>query len=236
MTEPHASWADIYDLVYEESFGKFYDALTNATIDQIKKTVQPPASIVDFGAGTGRLSIPLAAHGYIVTAVEPCQEMYDQLRNKPGGEAISGFIGKMEDFETDTRFDMAICVFTVLLYLPDETSLRASLAAAYKSLRSGGYLLIDVPLRGIFNSFRSTTSLIQREVTVTRESDDIYLYEERSTLNRDGRETCYTDQFNIRYWNPERVLRVLTESGFSLKEDISEEFAGSCSEYFLMQK
>ena len=53
MTVPHASWAGIYDLVYEESFGQFYDALTNTTIDQIKKTVQPPASIVDFGAGTG---------------------------------------------------------------------------------------------------------------------------------------------------------------------------------------
>ena len=180
MTEPHASWADIYDLVYEESFGKFYDALTNATIDQIKKTVQPPASIVDFGAGTGRLSIPLAAHGYIVRAVEPCQEMYDQLRDKPGGEAISRFIGKMEDFETDTRFDMAICVFTVLLYLPDETSLRASLEAAYKSLRSGGYLLIDVPLRDIFNSFQSTTNLVQRDVTVTPGHNDTYYMKKRA--------------------------------------------------------
>ena len=172
----------------------------------------------------------------MVTAVEPCQEMYDQLRDKPGGETISGFIGKMEDFETDTRFDMAICVFTVLLYLLDETSLRASLEAAYKALRSGGYLLIDVPLRGIFNSFRSNTSLIQRDVTVTPEHDDIYLYEEKSTLTRDGHETLYTDQFNIRYWNPEKVLQVLTETGFSLKEDISEDFTGSGSEYFLMQK
>ena len=74
MIGPHASWAGIYDLVYEESFGQFYEALTDTTIDQIKKTVHPPASIVDFGAGTGRLSIPLATSGYMITAVEPCRE------------------------------------------------------------------------------------------------------------------------------------------------------------------
>jgi hypothetical protein len=91
-------------------------------------------------------------------------------------------------------------------------------------------------LRGIFNSFQSTTSLVQRDVTVTPGHNDIYLYEEKSTLTRDGRETCYTDQFDIRYWNPEKVLQVLVETGFSIKEDISEVFAGSGSDYFLMQK
>ena len=142
----------------------------------------------------------------------------------------------MEDFETGIRFDMAICVFTVLLYLLDETSLRASLEAAYNALRPGGYLLIDVPSRNIFNNFWSNTSQLQRDVTVTPEHDDIYLYKEKSTLIRNGCERLYTDEFKIRYWNSENVLRVLTETGFFIKKDISEEFMGSGSEYFLMEK
>jgi len=60
MKMPHASWANIYDLAYEQSFGRFYDALTHATIEQIKESIQLPARIVDFGAGTGRISIPLS--------------------------------------------------------------------------------------------------------------------------------------------------------------------------------
>lgn len=76
---PHASWADVYDLAYEQSFGLFYSELTKATIELITETLHTGGSIVDFGAGTGRLSIPLAEKHYDVTAVDPCQEMLDQL-------------------------------------------------------------------------------------------------------------------------------------------------------------
>jgi len=48
----------------------------------IAKKVQPPAKIVDFGAGTGRLSIPLSRKGFDVTAVEPCENMLNQLKRK----------------------------------------------------------------------------------------------------------------------------------------------------------
>ena len=115
MTEPHASWADVYDLAYEESYGDFYNSLTETTVEQIKGIVESPARIVDFGAGTGRLAIPLASCGYDVLAVEPSGTMLSQMHKKPGGDAIPGFTGKMQDFQTDTPFDMAICVFTVLL-------------------------------------------------------------------------------------------------------------------------
>ena len=236
MTTPHASWATVYDLVYKESFGEFYDALANTTIEQIQNVVQPPARIVDFGAGTGRLSIPLAESGYKVVAVEPCQKMFDQLQGKPGGQAIPGFIGKIEDFQADSTFDMAICVFTVLLYLLDETSLKSSFKAAYDSLRPGGVMLVDIPSRGIFNSFQRDSGMVQREVTVTSGRDDLFLYEEKSTLTHDGRMTLYTDRFDIRYWDTDKVLQVLSETGFSVKNDLSSVFMGSGSRYFLMEK
>lgn len=58
--QPHSSWADVYDLAYQRSFGEFYNHLTDATVEMIVGRIRPPARIVDFGAGTGRLSIPLA--------------------------------------------------------------------------------------------------------------------------------------------------------------------------------
>ena len=124
MTTPHSSWAEFYDKAYEHSFGKFYYQFTNETIKQIESCVQPPARIVDFGAGTGRLSIPLANNGYRVVAVDPCKQMLDQLSGKQGGDCVTTFVGQMQDFQTDAPFDMAICVFTVLLYLLDEESLQ----------------------------------------------------------------------------------------------------------------
>ena len=79
MSTPHASWASVYDFIYKESFGELYDLLTERTVKQIKRYISPPARIVDFGAGTGRLSIPLSESGFNVVAVEPCDKMVDQL-------------------------------------------------------------------------------------------------------------------------------------------------------------
>ena len=49
---------------------------------------------------------------------------------------------------------MALCVFTVLLYLLDEEALEQSLEAAFRALRSGGTLLIDIPSKALFRSSR----------------------------------------------------------------------------------
>ncbi len=47
--------------------------------------------MVDLGAGTGKLTRALAALGHDVIAVEPFEEMLDQLRaNVPGVEAVTG--------------------------------------------------------------------------------------------------------------------------------------------------
>ena len=78
--------------------------------------------------------------------------------------------------------------------------------------------------------------MVQREVTVTPGHDDLYLYEEKSTLTRDGGMTLYRDQFDIKYWEVDKVLQVLSETGFSVKKDLSNVFMGSGSRYFLMEK
>jgi SAM-dependent methyltransferase len=50
-----------------------------------------PADVVDLGAGTGKLTRSLVAHGHRVTAVEPLPEMLEQLRGAvPGATALVG--------------------------------------------------------------------------------------------------------------------------------------------------
>jgi SAM-dependent methyltransferase len=44
----------------------------------------PGTRVVDLGAGTGLLALPLAARGLAVTAVEPARAMLDALRGTPG--------------------------------------------------------------------------------------------------------------------------------------------------------
>jgi ubiquinone/menaquinone biosynthesis C-methylase UbiE len=50
-------------------------------IDALSELVPPGARILDIGAGTGHLALPLAARGFEVLAVEPAQEMLARLRD-----------------------------------------------------------------------------------------------------------------------------------------------------------
>lgn len=51
---PHSSWAQVYDLAYERSFGAFYTALSDETTALVRERAKIPAKVVDFGSGTGR--------------------------------------------------------------------------------------------------------------------------------------------------------------------------------------
>lgn len=237
MTTPHESWASVYDIAYEQSFGEFYHDLTSITIETIENTIKPPAKIVDFGAGTGRLSIPLSSMGYEVLAVEPSGQMLKQLRKKPGASSVSTFQGKMQEFQTDTSYDMAICVFTVILYLLDEESLEKSIEAAANALCHDGFLFIDIPSDTIFQSYQRNTAIMQRSVSVSsKPDDDIYEYSEQITINQNSQSTTYTDYFKIRNWKVKNVLKILSNYGFTIKDDLSSKYAGAGSIYYLMKK
>jgi len=132
---------------------------------------------------------------------------------------------------------MALCVFTVLLYLLDEDSLNKALIAAHTSLKPGGFLLIDIPSRAIFSSYSRDDDLIERSVSVINQIGNIYSYQEDMKVKlQDGRESRYQDTFSIRYWPPELVMVALQEVGFVLEADISHRFSGSGSHYFIMKK
>ena len=177
-SSPHSSWAKVYDLAYDRSFGEFYNSLTVATIQVITDIIRPGGRIVDFGAGTGRLSIPLAEDDFEVTSVDPCYEMLCQLKQKKReGMRLRTVCSRMQDFREDD-FDLAICVFTVLLYLLDEESLKKAISVAHDSLKPGGLLLIDIPSRTIFQNYSVKDDLMERSVSVIKDNEDIYRYQE----------------------------------------------------------
>ena len=129
---PHDLWAGYYDFVYEQAFGRCYRDLTDLTLRTIAGLHQPPCAVVDFGAGTGRLSVPLAAAGYVVTAIEPSGPMLDVLQKKAraAGVRIDSRAGRMQDCALPADYDIALCLFTTISYLLDEDSLAAGLRCA----------------------------------------------------------------------------------------------------------
>jgi FkbM family methyltransferase len=238
VRQPHDSWAEAYDLAYEEEFGALYARLTDLSVEVITGLLPPGGSIVDFGAGTGRLAIPLARAGYRVTAVEPSSAMLEQLRQRDAAVQVDCVHAAMQDFESAARFDLAICVFTVVTYLLDEQALAAAMGAASRCLKSRGKLLADVPSRAVFASRSASTGRMSREVTVQRlaRNAPLYRYEEHLTVEGAGGTNSYRDAFTIRHWTREQVLEAALAAGLALDRDLSEAFAGTGSEYLLLRK
>jgi 2-polyprenyl-3-methyl-5-hydroxy-6-metoxy-1,4-benzoquinol methylase len=236
MTTPHASWAFAYDRLYEVSFGSFYERLTELTLAHIQEAIQFNSKIIDFGAGTGRLAIPLAKMGHSVTAVEPCTEMLDVLRTKVGSEKIECVCLKMQDYSSPPRFDFATCVFTVLIYLLDDSDLRASMRSVSQALKPGGQLLLDVPSRAVFRGLSFNSESCNRNVQVTPLAGDIFQYVEVSDIKTTQGVETFTDSFKIRYWKSKDVLKIAQEMGLTIEMDFSDDFSGSGAEYFLLRK
>jgi len=233
MPVPHASWAHCYDFAYENSHGALYQSLTDLTLSTIRELRQPPCSLVDFGAGTGRLAIPLAQSGYAVTAVEPCSEMMGILLSKAAAERlrIQPRVERIQDFDGQGQFDIALCVYTTVLYLLDETSLRQALSRLAESLTKGGHLLIDIPSRHAFQSYCRQTSVLDRNVVIRPAGGDIYSYHEKTRCLMDGSWQDCEDGFAIRFWPLEAILSFLQEQGVEC-EGPDMWFQGTGADYY----
>jgi 2-polyprenyl-3-methyl-5-hydroxy-6-metoxy-1,4-benzoquinol methylase len=80
--KPHDNWAEVYDEVYTATFGDSYTMITRIALEIIQEKTELGAEILDIGAGTGRLSIPLLQRGYSVSAVDASTKMLDVLKRK----------------------------------------------------------------------------------------------------------------------------------------------------------
>jgi len=212
---PHESWAQWYDFVYEQSFGTFYEQLTQLTLSTVRDLCPAPARLLDAGAGTGRLSIPLAAQGYEVDAMDASEAMLDVLNGKAeiARVRVNRRVARLQDCVLPPEFNLVLCVFTTVSYLTDETALAAAVRNLAGALVPGGKLLIDIPDRAVFQSHDRITPVLERRVSVDQLDTDLYRYHERTRCFDGGLWQGFEDEFVIRYWPVGLVTHLLAQHG-----------------------
>ena len=100
----------------------------------------PPARVLDAGAGTGFLSLLLAAQGYQVTAMDLSTGMLEKLRAKATGQGLDVEIVRADAVSPpDGPFD-AVVERHLLWTLPDPP---AALAAWRQAVPTGRLVLIE---------------------------------------------------------------------------------------------
>jgi len=239
--EPHDNWADFYDFVYENTYGAAtYNAFTKTTIAAIRN-ILPMGSVIDYGAGTGRLAIPLKQHGYNVTAVEISAQMARVLEEKALALNLDIPIHacSISEFNGEPA-DLALCVFTVLSYNTTEDAIKAIISNIANNLKSKGYFFFDLPDAVFFNMgnlFNINRSNFRRTVDIIPTADNsLYTYSEVCSGVFNGNEFSYEDHFSLKQWDKNYINQILVNAGFSLLSKNYPQFASSGSSYFLYQK
>jgi|GEM_PF-69405 len=98
--------------------------------------------VVEWGAGTGRIAVPLAGAGHDVAAVELSEAMAARGRKKGG--AIEWIVGDMRGARLGRAFRLAVCAFNSFLCLLSVEDALAFLRNAREHLVPGGLLGVEV--------------------------------------------------------------------------------------------
>ncbi|GGF13879.1 methyltransferase [Aliidongia dinghuensis] len=104
--------------------------------DIVAAAVPAGGSILELGAGVGRITHPLLPRGYRVTAVDNSPEMLAEIR---GAETV---LADIEDLALDRQFD-AVLMGSCLIHAPGFETRHALLATCRRHLAPDGQVLIQ---------------------------------------------------------------------------------------------
>ncbi|ETW24133.1 class I SAM-dependent methyltransferase [Mycobacterium gastri] len=104
--------------------------------EQLHALLPPRSSVLELGAGTGRIADPLAQLGHRVTAVDDSARMLAEVRHARPVRA------RIEDLQLDERFDAVLLATNLIHYRGDDLR-RAVLTSIARHLKPTGKAVIQ---------------------------------------------------------------------------------------------
>jgi SAM-dependent methyltransferase len=143
----HYRDAALYDYEYRRRRADvaFYKELA-------RKRLGEGGRILELGAGSGRLTIPLARAGYDVVAVDASAPMLAQLRKRvealpeSAGRRITIAKGDLRDFSVGAKFPLVIAAFNVIEHLYTRGEVAACFEHVVAHLAPAGAFAFDVQM------------------------------------------------------------------------------------------
>jgi len=140
------------DGYFDERVAATYDEDTadRSTPEVLDPTVDVLAALagdgraLEFGIGTGRIALPLAARGVPVVGIELSTSMVAQMAAKPGGEAIDVTIGDLSTTRVDGAFSLVFLVFNTIMNLTTQAAQVACFRNAAAHLSPAGCFVVEV--------------------------------------------------------------------------------------------
>ncbi|HET9720379.1 MAG TPA: class I SAM-dependent methyltransferase [Solirubrobacteraceae bacterium] len=129
-----------YDADLDEMFS---DAVLEPAVSFLAE-LAGSGPVLEFGIGTGRVALPLAARGVLVAGVDLSEAMVRRLRVKPGGQQLDVVIGDFATVRVEGRFSLVYLVFNTINNLTTQDEQVACFQNAAAHLAPAGLFVIEV--------------------------------------------------------------------------------------------
>ena len=129
---------DLYDLLYNdvtEDIAMYIELLKNYK------------TILEFGCGTGRITLPLATNNHYIEAVELSAQMLNKLKSKINNDKklvnhINPILANMCNYKSTQKFDSIIIPLTSFNYLLTEGEQRECINSIEYNLKDNGWTYV----------------------------------------------------------------------------------------------
>ncbi|MFY0601113.1 MAG: class I SAM-dependent methyltransferase [Cyclobacteriaceae bacterium] len=151
-------------------------------IDHLIDRVKPSAEskFFDVGCGKGRHAIYLNSKGYDVTGIDLLEKSIE-IAKESSNERLHFEQYDMKDVYATDTFDFAFNLFTSFGYFDSKEEDQKSISAIAKSLKKGGYFLLDFlnPYAVINDLVEAETKIIDGiKFNISRKYDGEFIYKD----------------------------------------------------------
>jgi SAM-dependent methyltransferase len=123
--------------------GMFAPAVLGPTVERLAQLAEGGRAL-EFAIGTGRVAIPLAQRGVLVTGIELSQPMINQLRTKADEATIPVVRGDMASATAPGPYQLVYLVFNTIANLLTQAEQVACFRNAARHLAPGGRFVIEL--------------------------------------------------------------------------------------------
>jgi ubiquinone/menaquinone biosynthesis C-methylase UbiE len=217
-----------WEELFGEDFSRTMDRLEPKSIardvDFVEESlgVEKGAVILDLCCGTGAHAVELASRGYSVVGYDLSLAMLaraaDEAQDR--NQKLNFLQGDMREMAFEEMFDGVYCWATSFGYFDDEKNLSV-LQRAYRALRQGGMLLLDVANRDYVSPRSPSLVWFEGDGCVCMDEMHVDFFASRLRVKRtamfeDGRSREL--DYSIRLYSLHELGKMLHEVGFKVVE------------------
>jgi SAM-dependent methyltransferase len=137
-------WGQEIAAAYDTTYARLAEPSVVAPMVDLLFELARGGPVLEFAVGTGRIALPLSARGVAVHGIELSPHMVEQLRRKPGAQAVQVVIGDMTRERMSENFQLVYVVANSIMNVTTQEEQLAVCANAADHLTPGGHFVVEL--------------------------------------------------------------------------------------------